>query len=525
MGNAVFSNRAAAPLASGITSGAASLTVSAGYGSLFPVAAGSQYFGAVIQKGPLDTDVREYIYCQRAAGSDTITILARGQEGSSAQSFAAGDVIARVVLAGEMATFVQREAETVMASAATVDLAASPTEDIEVTGSTGISSLGATAPIGSVRNVRWSNSSPGALTHGTSAGNPRLPLGLNMTPRQNERYTFRKNADGTWWLESHNAATAAMYGAIVESNATVSYWINGLPGKNVHFRIGAPTGFGASLAWEVAGLRVWQWNAVSRSDFALYNFDATGVTATRRFGLDANGNLVLDTGGCNAKAGFYFDANSGTSGVTPYPGTWSVNGAYRQNNIANMTPGQGDNSLIATYHQPGVESFIQFNQGGSGCYFRFNNSGLGTSNAGWTTHSEGKSKKDIRRLDRVRERVMGTPVVLFKRRADPEGRDVIGTIANAAERSNPEAIHFENGVSVEREVGRDDEGKPIMKRMRSRRKTRVADYDQFGMVALAGTQEHYRAIDALVARAERAEEALAKAIERIEKLEAACFSK
>lgn len=113
MGNMAFANRASAPLAAGIGTGATSLTVAAGKGALFPVATGTRYFGAVIQKGVLDTDVREYVYCQRAAGSDTIT-LQRAQDGSAAQTFVAGDVIARVLLASELDEFVQRDASVQM---------------------------------------------------------------------------------------------------------------------------------------------------------------------------------------------------------------------------------------------------------------------------------------------------------------------------------------------------------------------------------------------------------------------------
>lgn len=515
MGNAVFANRATAQLASAITSGAASLTVTAGKGALFPVATGNQYFGAVIQKGALDTDAREYVYCRRAAGSDTITLVARAQDGSVAQAFAAGDVIARVVLAGELAVFAQRDGDTSLASAATTDLYTSSSEDVVVTGTTGITSFGTAAPEGTVRNVRWTNAAPGALTHGTAAGNPRLPLGLSITPRQNERYTFRKNADGTWWLESHNAATVLLYGVTLDADSRVVA-IAPTAAKHTNLNIAAPTAFVPCLSFSINAARVWQINATSKDNVSLYNYDAAGANPVERLKVSGDGHVTATTGGMWSKQGFIFDGAA--TGLFPTTGVWTVSGPYRQNTIANTTPGQGDTSILSSFHQTGVESFMQINQGGSGNIFRFLNNGQGASSAGWVTISDRWAKKKIRPLDRVRERVLGVPVVLFNWRNDPDARDVIGTISQAAGRSSPEVVKEITGVSFEKKVGEQPDGTPIMKRMRARKKTRIADYDQLGMIALAGTQEQYRIIDLLLERLEKAER-------RIAELEAACSSK
>ena len=107
MGLRKHANRAAAPLAAGITNSATSLTLATGKGALFPSLGAGEFFMAVIQKGALDTDQREYVKVTARSG-DSLTVT-RGQEGSPAQDFAAGDVVAAVVTAGHLDGMVQSE--------------------------------------------------------------------------------------------------------------------------------------------------------------------------------------------------------------------------------------------------------------------------------------------------------------------------------------------------------------------------------------------------------------------------------
>lgn len=201
MGLLRSANRASAPLNAAITSGATAVVLTAGKGALFPALAAGEYFFAVIQKGVLDTDVREYVKVT-ARATDTLTIV-RAQGGSTAQAFAAGDVLAQVVTAEALDGFAMREPEVQVASAATVDLwAATKSEDIEITGTTNISSFEVSAPAGTIRRLRFTNSAPGFLIHGTGAGQIINPASENFKPQSNDVIVVRKEPGGAWRIIS-----------------------------------------------------------------------------------------------------------------------------------------------------------------------------------------------------------------------------------------------------------------------------------------------------------------------------------
>lgn len=194
MGLLRSTNRASAPLNAAITSGATSVVLTAGKGALFPALAANEYFYAVIQKGVLDTDVREYVKVTARAG-DTLTIT-RAQGGSTAQAFAAGDVLALIITAESLEGFVMRDGEVAVPSAATVDLwTSTKSEDIEITGTTNISSFGTTAPIGTVRNLRFSNAAPGKLIHSAAL---TCPGGADYQCGTNDVVTVRRLPGGNW---------------------------------------------------------------------------------------------------------------------------------------------------------------------------------------------------------------------------------------------------------------------------------------------------------------------------------------
>jgi hypothetical protein len=77
----VYSNLASAALASGISSGATSLTVATGEGAEFPSISGGDYFWAVLSEGSTTEIVKV-----TARSSDTLTIE-RAQQGTSASAF------------------------------------------------------------------------------------------------------------------------------------------------------------------------------------------------------------------------------------------------------------------------------------------------------------------------------------------------------------------------------------------------------------------------------------------------------
>lgn len=203
MGARRHSNRASATLAAAITAGATSVTVANGKGALFPALTAGEFFTAVIQKGPLDTDAREYVRVTARAG-DTMTI-ARGQGGTVAQAFAVNDTIAAVVTAETLDSFVQRDgdqfagaidwaAEVQMASADTLNVGAALSNRIEVTGSTPITSLG-TGAAGLRRQLRFSNAPPPLIMHSNSLS---LLGARSFRPAQGDVLEFESAGSGTW---------------------------------------------------------------------------------------------------------------------------------------------------------------------------------------------------------------------------------------------------------------------------------------------------------------------------------------
>lgn len=99
----LFTNNAASTLASGITSGATSLTVQAGDGALFPNPSGSDFFLAYLENP--SASKREIVKCTSRSG-DVLTIV-RAQEGTTAQAFDSGDKVELRLTKGTLELFPQ----------------------------------------------------------------------------------------------------------------------------------------------------------------------------------------------------------------------------------------------------------------------------------------------------------------------------------------------------------------------------------------------------------------------------------
>jgi len=94
----LFTNNAASTLASGIGSGATSLTVASGQGALFPSITGTNTFLITLQN--IAGTVTEIVKVT-ARSSDTMTIV-RAQEGTTASSFTGGDYVQLRITAATM---------------------------------------------------------------------------------------------------------------------------------------------------------------------------------------------------------------------------------------------------------------------------------------------------------------------------------------------------------------------------------------------------------------------------------------
>lgn len=359
---------------------------------------------------------------------------------------------------------------------------------------------------GAIRELPSGDTLPQALVEGLAAALAALVAksGDTMT---GDLTIQRTGAAANLRIDSSNSSAVLLLdkGASGSTNAINAYTNNSVRWQVNHGDGAAESGANAGSNYSINryadnGAFLATAFSIIRSTGAIALNGPTSVTGgiSATLGVTAGSGITASAGNITASNGSIrsvtngFEWNGASLGLLPHG--YAVSGVYRQNSIADCQNGQGDVSNFSSYHQPGVESFFQMNVGGSGNYFRFNNGGVGSSNNGWTTHSDVHIKKDIRRLNRVRERVMGIPAVVFKRRDDPSGRDVIGTIAQGAEGTNPEIIHVEHATH--------EQGK------RRRRSIKAVDYAPVGVVALAGTQDLYRIIDELAARVAALESAL-----------------
>ncbi len=100
----LFANNAQSTLAAPITNVATTLTLAAGGGALFPNPSAGQQFTLTLNDAATG-DVYEIMYCT-ARSSDTLTVT-RGQEGTAAVAWLAGDLAANFLTAQTAAFFTQ----------------------------------------------------------------------------------------------------------------------------------------------------------------------------------------------------------------------------------------------------------------------------------------------------------------------------------------------------------------------------------------------------------------------------------
>lgn len=123
---AKFTNNASAPLAASINTSSASITVTTGYGALFPSLAAGEYFYATLTNS---SNLIEIVKITARSG-DTLTAV-RAQEGTTALSWAAADKIELRITAADLANFAQFDSANTFTGANTfsgaVALPAAPT--------------------------------------------------------------------------------------------------------------------------------------------------------------------------------------------------------------------------------------------------------------------------------------------------------------------------------------------------------------------------------------------------------------
>lgn len=256
-------NNAYSTLASGISAGATSLTLQAGHGDRFPVISAPDWTKVTLEDAAGN---REVIKVEaRTAGSDILASLTRGQEGTTARAWNAGDVVelrmtaqlvedamghsaqstgahaasavavtpvggltatnAQAALAeldGDLSAHINNygtlaalsnkatarsnlgveAAEVDVASAATTDIGAATSQNVRITGTTSISSFGTTAA-GVVRRCRMA----GALTLTHNATSLILPGGANIVTVAGDCFEAMSLGSGNWLVKDFQAAT------------------------------------------------------------------------------------------------------------------------------------------------------------------------------------------------------------------------------------------------------------------------------------------------------------------------------
>ena len=101
----IFANNASSTLAAPISNAATALTVSSGTGAEFPNPSAGQQFSATLNDAATGL-LTEIVYCTAISG-DNFTTIVRAQESTTALSWLAGDLIANLLTAGQMAAMVQ----------------------------------------------------------------------------------------------------------------------------------------------------------------------------------------------------------------------------------------------------------------------------------------------------------------------------------------------------------------------------------------------------------------------------------
>ena len=185
-----FTNNATSTLASGIASGATSLTVATGQGALFPTLGGSDYFYCTLSNV---TNTIEIVKVT-ARSTDTFTIV-RAQDNTTASAFVTGDKVELRLVAGVLNNTAIIDQTNVFTAAQTVN----------INGTVGATTPAAATVTTLTATADSSFTSTGALSisKGTTGQRPTPASGMlrfNTTSVEFEGY------NGTAWASVGGAA-------------------------------------------------------------------------------------------------------------------------------------------------------------------------------------------------------------------------------------------------------------------------------------------------------------------------------
>jgi hypothetical protein len=153
----LWSNNAATTIAGPLTTSNITITLAAGDGAKFPSPTGGDYFVATIYDQATKT-INEIVHCTARSG-DLVTVV-RGQEGTTAEAWNAGDIFANLVTADTLRNFVQAGTGPADTSLIYVGTDISTTPGLIVCNTNPVPSNFA---IGMQFNLKIANNNPGAM--------------------------------------------------------------------------------------------------------------------------------------------------------------------------------------------------------------------------------------------------------------------------------------------------------------------------------------------------------------------------
>jgi len=185
-----FTNNATSTLASGIASGATSLTVATGQGALFPTLGGSDYFYCTLSNV---TNTIEIVKVT-ARSTDTFTIV-RAQDNTTASAFVTGDKVELRLVAAVLSNTAILDQTNVFSAAQTVNI--NGTVGATTPAAATITTLTATA------DSSFTSTGALSISKGTTGQRPTPASGMlrfNTTSVEFEGY------NGTAWASVGGAA-------------------------------------------------------------------------------------------------------------------------------------------------------------------------------------------------------------------------------------------------------------------------------------------------------------------------------
>lgn len=168
----LFTNNAATTLASAVLIGATSLTVATGTGALFPTLTGSQYFYCTLTNNAGSIEIIKVT----ARSTDTFTIV-RGQDGTSAAAWSAGDKVELRLTRIDLLNFPQLDSTNTFATTQTFTAAPVFTDQSGTRTAMSAAASGANSDITSLSGLTTALSVAQGGTGNTTYTNGQLLIG------------------------------------------------------------------------------------------------------------------------------------------------------------------------------------------------------------------------------------------------------------------------------------------------------------------------------------------------------------